>query len=120
MRLAERIPGGYVFVDGSGVGDIDSAIMRERENLAQDGVVVVHLVLNKSTGQLRQPPEIASRGFMLTRDADDVMSQLGKKISEVIARANGNLQKDAEQVVRNHLYQETRRSPMVFITVSNI
>jgi len=94
--------------------------MRERESLAQDGIVVVHLLLNKATGQLRQPPEIVSRGFMLTREADDLMAQIGKKVSEIAARANGNLQKDVEQIVRNQLYQETRRSPMVFITVSKI
>jgi ribonuclease J len=120
LRLAERVPGGYVFVDGSGVGDIDPAIMRERESLAQDGIVLVHLVLNKSTGQLRQAPEITSRGFMLTRETDELMYQVGKKVSETVAKANGNLQKDVEQAVRSQLYQETRRSPMVFITVSKI
>jgi ribonuclease J len=120
MQLAERVPGGYVFVDGSGVGDIDPAIMRERESLAQDGVVLIHLVLNKVNGQLRQIPEITSRGFMLTRDNDEMMSQLGKKVGEVIAKANGNLQKDVEQAVRTQLYQETRRSPMVFVTVSKV
>jgi ribonuclease J len=120
LKLAERVPGGYIFVDGSGVGDIDPAIMRERESLSQDGVVLVHMVLNKATGQLRQAPEITSRGFMLTRDADDLMNQIGKKVGEVIAKANGNLQKDVEQAVRTQLYQETRRSPMVFVTVSKV
>jgi ribonuclease J len=120
LKLAERVPGGYVFVDGSGVGDIDPAIMRERESLAQDGIVLVHLLLNKSNGQLRQAPEISSRGFMLTRETDELMYQLGKKVTEVVNRANGNLQKDVEQIVKNQLYQETRRSPMVFITVSKI
>jgi ribonuclease J len=120
LKLAERVPGGYVFVDGSGVGDIDPAIMRERESLAQDGVVLIHMILNKSTGKLSQQPEISSRGFMLTRDADDLMNQIGKKVSEVLAKANGNLQKDVEQAVRTQLYQETRRSPMVFVTVSKV
>jgi ribonuclease J len=120
LKLAERVPGGYIFVDGSGVGDIDPAIMRERESLSQDGVVLVHMVLNKATGQLRQAPEITSRGFMLTRDADDLMNQIGKKVGEVLAKANGNLQKDVEQAVRTQLYQETRRSPMVFVTVSKV
>jgi ribonuclease J len=120
MQLAERVPGGYVFVDGSGVGDIDPAIMRERESLAQDGVVLIHLVLNKVNGQLRQIPEITSRGFMLTRDNDEMMAQLGKKVGEVVAKANGNLQKDVEQAIRTQLYQETRRSPMVFVTVSKV
>jgi ribonuclease J len=120
LKLAERVPGGYVFVDGSGVGDIDPAIMRERESLAQDGVVMVHLVLNRATGQLRQAPEIVSRGFMMTRDSDELMYSLGKKVSEIVARANGNLQKDVEQAIRTQLYQETRRSPMVFVSVSQI
>jgi ribonuclease J len=120
LKLAERVPGGYVFVDGSGVGDIDPAIMRERESLAQDGVVMVHLIINRTTGQLRQPPEIASRGFLLTRDADELLYALGKKVTEVVARANGNLQKDVEQAIRTQLYQETRRSPMVFVSVSQI
>jgi ribonuclease J len=120
MQLAERVPGGYVFVDGSGVGDIDPAIMRERETLAQDGVVLIHLVLNKVNGQLRQVPEITSRGFMLTRDNDEMMAQLGKKVGDVVAKANGNLQKDVEQAIRTQLYQETRRSPMVFVTVSKV
>jgi ribonuclease J len=120
LKLAERVPGGYVFVDGSGVGDIDPAIMRERESLAQDGVVIIHMIINKSTGKLSQLPEISSRGFMLTRDVDDLMNQVGKKVSEVLAKANGNLQKDVEQAVRTQLYQETRRSPMVFVTVSKV
>jgi ribonuclease J len=120
LKLAERVPGGYVFVDGSGVGDIDPAIMRERESLAQDGVVIIHMIINKSTGKLSQLPEISSRGFILTRDVDDLMNQVGKKVSEVLAKANGNLQKDVEQAVRTQLYQETRRSPMVFVTVSKV
>ena len=50
MKLGERIPGGYVFVDGTGVGDVDRDIMRERELLSQDGVVLLNLILDKKTG----------------------------------------------------------------------
>lgn len=120
MRLAERIPGGYVFVDGSTVGDVDPAVMREREALAQDGVILVHLLLDKINGKLMKPPEILSHGFMPSSEADDLMGQLGKRVSEAVSRANGNLQKDVVQAVRTQLYQETRRSPVVFVTVSKI
>ena len=63
MKLGERIPGGYVFVDGTGVGDVDRDIMRERELLSQDGVVLLNLILDKKTGVYKDT-EIISRGFM--------------------------------------------------------
>ncbi len=120
MRLAERVPGGYVFVDGSTVGDVDPVVMRERETLSQDGVVIVSLVLDKVNGKMMQSPIISSRGFMLENEAAEVIGQLGKCIGETVSRANGNLQKDVEQAVRNQLYQEIRRSPVVFVTVNKV
>jgi ribonuclease J len=120
MRMGERVPGSYVFVDGSGVGDVGPAVMRERELLSQDGVVMVHLVLLGESNQLEQEPEILSRGFMMAREADDLVATTRKRIGEVLVKANGNLQADVEQAVRTHLYNETRRSPMVFVTVTRV
>jgi ribonuclease J len=120
MRLAERVPGGYVFVDGSTVGDVDPAVMRERESLSQDGVMMVSLVLDKVNGKLMQSPVISSRGFMLENEATEVVSQLSKCIGETVSHANGNLQKDVEQAVRTQLYNEIRRSPVIFVTVSKV
>ncbi len=120
MRLAERVPGGYVFVDGSNVGDVDPVVMRERESLSQDGVVIVSLLLDKVNGKLMQAPTILSRGFMLENEASEVIGQLGKRIGDTVAKANGNLQKDVEQAVRTQLYQEVRRSPVIFVTVSKV
>ncbi len=120
MRLAERVPGGYVFVDGSNVGDVDPAVMRDRETLSQDGVVIVSLVLDKVNGKLMQAPTISSRGFMLENEATELIGQLGKRIGDTVAKANGNLQKDVEQAVRTQLYQEVRRSPVIFVTVNKV
>jgi len=53
MKLGERIPGGYVFVDGSGVGDVDRSVMHEREMLSQDGIILLNLILNRSSGELK-------------------------------------------------------------------
>ena len=118
MRLAERIPGGYVFVDGSGVGDVSTSVMREREALARDGIVLVNLTVDKHTGKLSKVPEIISRGFILPEDGEAMMTSMRKRIEEVVSRANGNLQGDIELTVKTFLYNETKRRPMVFVTIS--
>ncbi len=120
MRLAGQVPTSHVFVDGSSVGDVGLEVMRERESLAKDGIVMVHLVLDKQTGKLRDEPAIFTRGFMVARDGNEVLAGARKRIGEVVATANGSLQKDVEGAVKNFLYNETRRQPMVFVTVSKI
>ncbi|NMC78623.1 MAG: ribonuclease J [Chloroflexi bacterium] len=120
MRLGERIPAPYVIVDGSGVGDVGPAVMRERERLGQDGVVVVHLVVDKNSGNLYSSPEILTRGFILNNGSEEVLGRARKTVEEKVARANGNLQKDVEQALRAYLYSETRRSPTIFVTVDRV
>lgn len=120
MRLAERVPASYIFVDGSGVGDVGPEIMRERERLSTDGIVLVHLNLDRMSGRLRTDPEIITRGFMVSREAETVLEQTSRRIVDTVARANGNLQKDVEKAVSDYLYGETRRRPVVFVTVTRI
>jgi ribonuclease J len=120
MSLAERIPGGYVFVDGSGVGDVSTSVMRERESLARDGIVLINLTVEKSSGKLLQTPEIISRGFILPEDGEGIMASMRKRIGEVVSRANGNLQGDIELTARTFLFNETKRRPMIFVTISKL
>lgn len=117
MKLGERVPASMVFVDGSGVGDVGPDVMREREELSRDGIVLVNLSLDPVTHRLRQEPEIMTRGFMVKGESDEVLSQARRKIVETVNSANGNLQQDVEQAVKNVLFSETRRRPMVFVTV---
>ncbi|MBZ0303531.1 MAG: ribonuclease J, partial [Anaerolineae bacterium] len=64
VRIGDRVPGGYVFVDGSGVGDIGRAVIRDREILARDGFLIVVINVDKKTGAILDEPEIISRGFI--------------------------------------------------------
>jgi ribonuclease J len=118
MKLAERIPGGYIFVDGSGVGDVVPSVVREREILARDGIVLVNLLLDKQTGRLRDKPEVLTRGFVHTQDADKLLGKARDKISEAVSRGNGNVQDDLQQMLKTFLYNETKRRPTIFITLS--
>ncbi len=118
MSIAERIPGGYVFVDGTGVGDVGPAVMREREALARDGIVLVNLRRDRSTGQLVGKPEIISKGFVFVRDSEELMASAREKIAAVAAKSNGNLAQKVEDALADYFYSEMKRRPMIFATIS--
>jgi ribonuclease J len=120
MHIGERVPGGYVFVDGATVGDVGPAVVREREALARDGFVLVNLMLDCDTGDLREEPEIITRGFVYSRNSDELWAAAHKKINETLQQTNGNLQKDLKQKLKSFFYNETKRRPMIFVVVNEV
>ena len=84
IRKGERVPGGYVFVDGSGVGDVGKTVIRDREVLARDGFMMVVINVDGETGKLIGDPEIISRGFIYLRDADQLIDNIKQTINEVM------------------------------------
>ncbi len=120
LSLGDRVPGGYVFVDGSRVGEVGPSVVREREALARDGIVVISLVLEKSSGRLIEEPEIITRGFIYKRDAKNLLADARNQITDTINRGNGNIQNDIEQSIRAFFYNETKRRPMVFVTINRL
>ncbi|MDL1899559.1 ribonuclease J [Anaerolineae bacterium CFX9] len=122
VRVGERVPGGYVFVDGSGIGDIGRTVMRERETLARDGFMMVVVNVESETGKLIGEPEIISRGFVYLRDADDLLSHVRETVSEVMhntrASRNGKRREKLTESLSKLLYNETKRRPMVFTVVN--
>lgn len=119
MSLGERIPGGYVFVDGSGVGDVDRSVMREREALGTNGIVLVNLRVNKGSGVLIDT-EIISRGFVADDEAGTLFASLRSKISKQVTSSDGSLKQDIQNLVKSFLYEETKRRPEVFINISRL
>jgi ribonuclease J len=119
MQVGERIPGGYVFVDGRGVGDIGPAVMRERESLARDGFVLVNLRLNSKTGVLVGEPEIHTRGFVFTPDADALFRAARQKVRELASGKENGLTERVERELGKLFYAETKRRPMVLVVTSN-
>jgi ribonuclease J len=116
MKIGERLPGGYVFVDGSGVGDVGPAVLRERESLAQDGIVVVQLRLNRKTGALQREAELISRGFVYEPEADALLASARDRIRQVVAGSDGNhLEAEVERELSKLFYAETKRRPMVIV-----
>ncbi len=119
MSMGERIPGGYVFVDGASVGEVGPSVMREREILANDGFVLVNLILDKQSSRVRSEPEIITRGFVHERDAEDLLARTRQIVSDAVnTTSNGHMKEDLEQAVKSFLYTKTKRRPMVFVSIS--
>ncbi len=118
IMLGERIPGDYVFVDGESIGDIDHGVMREREQLARNGIMLIDISLNKLTGRLVHEPEIITRGFVSPEDAERLIPEVRKVVMDVIHGSGLDNEKDIVNAVKSYLHQETKRRPMVFVTLS--
>ena len=120
MRLGERVPGGWVFVDGSGVGTVDMDVLREREALARDGLVVVNLAIDRVTGHLLDEPEIITRGFVHPGDSQDLVDAIRRRVARTVRSARGDVRNDVEQMLKSYLFNETRRRPQVFVALTEV
>ncbi|MBN2386714.1 MAG: ribonuclease J [Anaerolineales bacterium] len=118
LTLGERLPGGYVFVEGETVGEIDFDVMREREQLARSGLVLVSASLDKYSSRLLREPDVITRGFISAEDADRLLPAVRKKVTDMINGGGLDDEKTISDAVRNLLYGETRRKPMVFVSIT--
>ncbi len=122
-RIGERVPGGYVFVDGSGVGDIGPVVMRDREILGSAGFVVAVIKLDGKTGQPAGRPEIISRGFVYVRESAELIERAQDKILEVIGKGDLGRAAMADKVrdeLGQFLYDETKRRPMIMPVILEV
>lgn len=118
LKLGERIPGGYVFVDGQSIGEVDFSIMREREKLARNGIFLIDISVDKLNGKLLHEPEIITRGFVSQDDAEELLPEVRKHIMDVVNDGGWDSEKDIANTVKSYLYEYTKRRPMVLVTLS--
>jgi len=116
-RKTGRIPGGWVFVDGSGVGDIGPVVLRDREILSQDGFVLAVVRLDEKTGRLLERPRIITRGFVFVKENMELIERAEEEVIAAL-RVNGqDPQSSIRKTLSSFLYSETQRQPMVMPVV---
>ena len=117
LEVGERLPGGYVFVDGALVGEIGPTVMRERDALGQNGFVTAIVRYKRRTGRPVGQPRIITRGFIFTPEAEELLSRAEDVIhsgaSVKPGTAPDEVEKQVEQALSHFLYRETRRKPVV-------
>jgi len=125
-RVVGSVPAGDVFVDGLGVGDVDHVVLRDRRVLAQDGVVIVTVTIDKRSGQLITEPDIISRGFVYEPDAEGLLEMARERVSRLLeeahARASDRLfiSSKIKEVLGQFLYDKTHRRPMILPVVTEV
>jgi ribonuclease J len=118
MRISNRIPGGYVFVDGSRVGDVGPAVVRERETLSRDGFLSVSVLVDKDLYQLRDP-EIITRGFVYKYEAEELIQEINETVEYVLSHNKNKeeIESELERALRSLLHERSRRRPILFTHV---
>ena len=119
-KLAGTVPSGRVMVDGLGVGDVGSVVLRDRKHLAEDGLITVVLTLDDKTGRVVAGPDIVSRGFIYVREAEDMMEELRKLAIQIVEHCTSGRRTDWATIkttlkskLSEFLFQKTKRRPMI-------
>ena len=127
MKITGQVQAGKVLVDGLGVGDVGSVVLRDRKHLAEDGLIVVVTTISRETGLVAAGPDIVSRGFVYVKESEELMDkakQLIKKTLDNCAERNirewGNIKSMVRDELGNYIYQKTKRSPMILPIIMEV
>ena len=128
VKITETVPSGRVLVDGLGVGDVGSIVLRDRKHLAEDGVIVISLTIDGATKDVLAGPEIISRGFVYVKESEELMEALENNVCHIInnclynSRQNdwNTLKTKLRDGTSKFLYERTRRSPMILPIIMEI
>src|SRR6266702_2170962 len=126
VKVVDHAPCGNVFVDGLGVGDVGQIVLRDRQVLAQDGILMAVLTVDKETGQPLAGPDIVSRGFVYMRDAEELLTSARERILESFIGLNGHasdwtfVKDKIRHTLSEFLYEKTHRRPMILPVVMEV
>ena len=126
-KLNGTVPAGKVFVDGTGVGDVGSVVLRDRKHLAQDGMIVVCVNISGQDGSVISGPDIITRGFIYVKESEELMDELREVAMEAIDRCSRKRSRDwatLKSAIKNdlsgYLYKHTKRNPMILPVIMEI
>lgn len=123
----ERVPGGQVFVDGLGVGDVGNIVLRDRRQLAQDGILIVVVGINRQNGELVAGPDIVSRGFVYVRESEHLIEEAREKVRQALLGTMkaqveewGVIKASVREALSRYLYEKTKRRPMILPIIMEV
>jgi len=125
-RINGKVQCGYVFVDGLGVGDIGSVVLRDRKHLAQDGILVTVLTVDRQTGRLTGLPDVISRGFVYQRESEELLEQARRVALDALDHQKdhtadfGFIKNKVRDALSKYLYEQTKRRPMILSVVVEV
>ena len=126
-KLTGTVPAGKVLVDGTGVGDVGSVVLRDRKLLAQDGMIVVCVNLSAQDGSVISGPDIITRGFIYVKESEELMEELRTVAEEAIERCQrkrirewSTIKSAIKNDLSGYLYKTTKRNPMILPVITEV
>jgi ribonuclease J len=126
-KVVDKVRTGGVLVDGLGVGDVGNIVLRDRQHLAEDGIMIVVLTLEKGTNRLLAGPDIVSRGFVYVRESSDLMEEAGEMLHGAVeeclldSRADWNKIKTViKDRLNEFIWKRTKRRPMILPIIMDV
>ena len=119
-KVTGKVPVGDILVDGLGVGDVGNIVLRDRQHLAEDGIMIVVLALDQASGYLVSGPDIVSRGFVYVKESDELMEEARERMAEVIENCLdrgitdwGKIKNAIKDSLGDYVWKKTKRRPMI-------
>ena len=121
------VPSGIVLVDGLGVGDVGNVVLRDRQHLSQDGLIIIVLTMESSTGEVLAGPDVISRGFVYVRESENVLEDIKqavryevKRVEEEGVRDWATIKNSIRENLREYIFAKTKRNPMIIPIIMEI
>ena len=127
IKVTDTVQAGRILVDGLGVGDVGSIVLRDRKHLADDGIIVVTVTIDGFTREVVAGPDVVSRGFVYVKESEELMRELNELVCDVLEKCYISNLRDWTAIktkikdsVAKFLYSKTHRSPMVLPIIMEI
>ena len=126
-KFTTMVPNGKILVDGLGIGDVGSIVLRDRQHLSQDGLIVIVLTLDSTTGNVAAGPEIISRGFVYVRESENLMEEVKAVVRSDVAefeeqgiRNWTTIKNTLKDSLRDYIFSKTKRNPMIIPIIMEV
>jgi ribonuclease J len=125
--VSGKVPVGDIMVDGLGVGDVGNVVLRDRQHLAENGIIIVVLALDQASGELAAGPDIISRGFVYVREADELLDEARASVQLTVERCLernildwGKLKGSIRDELADFIWKRTKRRPMILPIIMEV
>ena len=126
-EFVSTVPCGRVLVDGLGVGDVGNIVLRDRQHLSQDGLIVIVLTMDSSTGEVVAGPDVISRGFVYVRESENLMDDVKSVVRHEIRKCEergirdwSTIKSSTRENLRDYIYMKTKRNPMIIPIIMEV
>ncbi len=126
-ELTGKVPVGTILVDGLGVGDVGNVVLRDRQHLAEDGIMIVVIALDSATGEVASGPDLVSRGFVYVRESDELMDEAKELMEKVLDSCTsrgctdwGKIKTSVKDALSDFIWKKTKRRPMILPIIMDI